>query len=118
MSHSFRELENGIVVVELAGKLIGGSGAEGIPRDVRVRIDDGKRRFIFDFHEVTYADSTGIGAVLKAFSALAEVGGRMVFTRVNKRIHQVLSIMRLDTVIQIFETEEQAVQALGENQAP
>ncbi len=117
MSHSFRELERGIVVVSLSGKLIGGSGAEAIPRDVKPFIDQGRRRFIFDFHDATYADSTGIGAILRVYSLLSDVGGRMVFIRVNRHIHQVLSIMRLDSVIRILETEDEAVAAVAEDQA-
>ncbi len=117
MSHSFRELDNGIVVIALSGKLIGGSGAEAIPRDVKPFLDEGRRLFIFDFHDATYADSTGIGAILRVYSLLSDAGGRMVFMRVNRHIHQVLSIMRLDSVIRILGTEDEAVAAVAEDQA-
>ena len=115
MSHFFRELDNEIVVVALSGKLIGGSGAEAIPHDVQKLIDQGRRRFIFDFSDASYADSTGIGAVLRVYSLLVSAGGAMVLMRVNRRIHQVLGIMRLDSVFRILESEEEAVAALMES---
>lgn len=62
----------------------------------RERIQQGARRLHLDFSRVESLDSMGIGLLVATHNSLAKLGGALLLTGVNKDIHQLLTLMRLD----------------------
>lgn len=68
----------------------------GLREAFRVRIQEGARQLLLDFSRVESLDSMGIGLLVATHNSLTKLGGALVLTGVNKDIHQLLSLMRLD----------------------
>ncbi len=75
--------------------------------------DEGHRHIVLNLQHVAYIDSVGIGEIVRTFLHLGQRGGSMAVCSVSARTREVLLATRLDTVIHMFDTEEQAVAAVS-----
>lgn len=56
-----------------------------------------------DLAELTFVDSTGIGALLALHRRLADLGGTLVLRRPRAQIHRVLQMTQLDRILTVVE---------------
>jgi anti-anti-sigma factor len=70
-------------------------------------------KILLDLAEVEYLDSSGVGWLLRCHRRSREAGGRFVIYGVPELVLQVLRVLRLDTVLDLVETENDAL-ALAE----
>ena len=96
-----QEIDDGIVVLSLSGKIMGGPDFEKFHGEIKQLIADGHRLFLFDFSKVDWINSTGIGIMVSAFHSIKASDGRMVICGANKRVRSIYYVSKLD---QIFET--------------
>ncbi|SRR6266542_515976 len=75
--------------------------------------DEGHLHIVLNLQHVAYIDSVGIGEIMRTFLHLGHRGGSMAVCSVSPRTREVLRATRLDTVIRMFDTEEQAVAAVS-----
>jgi len=69
---------------------------------------------VLDFANVTFIDSRGIATVLEYLRDSAEYGGRLCIAALNETVKPIIDIVRLDTVMPIFKSVEEAVTAFRE----
>jgi len=62
---------------------------------------------------VEYVDSSGIASMVECFQASKNLQKRILFFGLNPMVHNVLELTHLTKVFEIFETEEQALQAVS-----
>jgi anti-anti-sigma factor len=74
--------------------------------------DEGHLHIVLNLRQVAYIDSVGIGEIVRTFLHLGSRGGSMAVCSVSPRTCEVLLATRLDTVIHMFDTEEQAIGAV------
>lgn len=70
-------------------------------------------RFVVDLSEITHMNSTGINTIVKAVKFINENGGRIVFTQVPDHIAELLSIIKLNAILEIAPTVEDGIQTLN-----
>jgi anti-sigma B factor antagonist len=58
---------------------------------------------------VTYIDSSGIGELVSAFTAVSSQGGKLKLLNLTKKVHDLLQITKLYTVFDIHNDEAGAV---------
>src|SRR5579859_5345787 len=63
---------------------------------------------ILDLSQVTYIDSTGLGAVVNAHISCVNSGRHFAIVGVSDRVHALLKIARLDRVLAIYATIQDA----------
>jgi len=102
-----------IVVIDLAGKVGLGDDAELISYVVTL-LEQGFLRFVLNFVEVPYVDSMTLGETIQAFSTVGRRGGRLVLLHVHSRVRAVLDKEGLSRLIQVFDSEEDAVRGFGD----
>ncbi|TGN19488.1 STAS domain-containing protein [Leptospira idonii] len=66
-------------------------------------------KFIFDLAGVHFIDSSGFGLIMSLNDKLAECGGGLRIVNVSKTIRQIFRISKISSVIQIFESTEEAL---------
>jgi anti-anti-sigma factor len=99
-------------ILDLDGPLLVGE-AERICRDsVREHMDAGVRKLAINLSGVPYMDSSGIGALVRIFNTVQQIGGRCRFYGATKKGRQLLKMVRLDTVLELVEDEDSALAAL------
>jgi anti-anti-sigma factor len=90
-------------VVHCAGK-IAGADSDVFQREIRDLIGDSggqiatSHRIVLDFSNVTHLDSTGLGALLRAWKAAQSQGCDLELTNLNPRVQKLVHTTKLDTV--------------------
>src|SRR4051795_10392065 len=74
-------------------------------------VADGQRDLFLDMRGVTFMDSSGFGALLGATKRLRPEGGSLNLIGCNRTIQRMLHLTRLDTILGLYETEQQAMAA-------
>ncbi len=61
---------------------------------------------IFDFSEVTFMDSSGIGVVLGRYKKLKKAGGKVTIRRASRLVKQILDMSGIFTLMEYEEAED------------
>jgi anti-sigma B factor antagonist len=72
---------------------------------------------IFDMAGVTHADSAAIGSIVKCLAKLKSAGGGLRIAAVQPMIDYSLKLTKVDKVIEIFPTVEQAAKGFSAPEA-
>ena len=68
---------------------------------------------VLDFTEVPYVDSAGLGTLVSAYISRHKSGRRMALSGVCPRVMKLLEITKTDSLFLIFDTVEDAIDALA-----
>ena len=74
-------------------------------------------RLVLNLSDVTYIDSGGLGTLVGVYSSARAAGADIKLTGLGQRLRDVLQITKLATVFQVFDTEQEALAALGRGAA-
>ncbi len=100
---------DGVVILQLKGKLMGGPDANHY-RDTVVRLTgEGKKNILVDMSGVSWIDSTGLGVLISTYTTVCKAGGALKLLKLTKRIHNLFVITQLITVLEDFDDEDKAV---------
>lgn len=81
-------------------------------RDTLVdRIDQGRRNIVLDLSQVSFMDSSGLGALVFVLKHLGRNGGRLHICGVTPGVMAVLKLTRMDRVLKTFENRQAAIAA-------
>jgi len=102
----------GVTILDLSGQLTIDQAAERFRDKINSLIQQGRTAVVANLADITYIDSGGLGQLVASYSSLARTGtGGLKLLHVGKRSHDLLSITRLVTVFQTFDSEEDAVRS-------
>ena len=76
------------------------------------RINDGVKLLTLNLGRLEFIDSSGLTVIVSTLKTLRLGGGDMTVCQVPKNIFQLFKITKLDRVFGLFQTEEEAVEAL------
>jgi anti-anti-sigma factor len=79
-----------------------------------VGIDWASRKIALGFAEASYIDSAAIGWLLSLHKTMDEAGGKLVLHSMLPSVRRVLTMMRLENVLNLADDHEQAVAQLKE----
>ena len=102
-----------VLVLELKGYLTLSEEDRRLMPKVAELLLDGRRAFLLNLRHVSYIDSPGIGEIVGAYTRAARQGGTLRLCEVSPRIREVLRATTLDTILVVYDTEEEAVRAMG-----
>lgn len=101
MSYSSSE-KNGVTIIALSGKIMGGPEATEINDKIHELIDSGGKKIIIDLSAVDWMNSSGLGILIAAITTLKNNGGALSLTHVSERIMNLLKITKLSGVFSIY----------------
>jgi anti-anti-sigma factor len=107
-----REIEMGIVVIAVAGRIMLGDESTRIETLVAELLGQGHRNLVFDLAGVTHIDSTGIGRFIASLNKVFQAGGKLHMAAATKTVRDSFHVTRLDTVFKFFPDIESACAAL------
>lgn len=87
---------------------------EALNAHVERLLSAGRRNLILDFAQVQYISSSMVGVLVGARHSVARASGRLVLAGLNRRLHELLKITRLQ---KMFVVEPDVAAALA-NQQP
>jgi anti-sigma B factor antagonist len=100
-----------ITILDLSGKLTIGEGTQLLRDKSESLVFQGRNRVIVNLAAVPYIDSGGLGQLVACYITLAKAGGRLKLLNVGTKNHDLLSITKLVSVFDTFDTERDAVES-------
>jgi anti-sigma B factor antagonist len=98
-----------VMVLDLKGRITLGEGDELLKDKVNSLINQGVRKVVLNLAEVPYIDSAGLGEVVRTYATVKREGGSLKLLNLTKRITDLLSITKLLTVFETFDSESEAI---------
>ena len=102
-----------VVVLDLKGKITLGEGDELLKDKVNSLVNQGSKKIVLNLAEVPYIDSAGLGEVVRTYTTVSRQGGSLKLLNLTKRISDLLSITKLLTVFETYDSENEAVQSFS-----
>jgi anti-sigma B factor antagonist len=109
---------DGVVVVELDGRIVLGEESNSLREKVKKLIAAGKRKIVLNMDNIRYIDSAGLGVLIAAHVSAKAQGAAVRLCHLGKKFHEVLQITRLLTVFEVFDTQRLAVDSFLEAKSP
>lgn len=101
--------EDGVVILDLDGKIVLGEGDETLRNAVREVVGAGHRKVVLNVAKVPYVDSAGLGELVRCHTRVVQAGGSVKLLHLTARMQDLLQITKLVTVFETFESEESAI---------
>ena len=102
-----------VVVLDVKGRITLGDGDEILKDKVNAVVNAGKKKIILNLADVPYVDSAGLGEIVRTYTTVSRQGGSLKLLNLTKRISDLLSITKLLTVFETFDSEPEAVKSFS-----
>ena len=105
--------DNGATIVRPTGDRLDIEVAADFRAMLLSLIDQGNRHLVIDLKDVTFIDSSGLGALVSALKTLKRTSGSgdVRLARLQPPVISLLEIIRLNRVFTSYPTVEQAIQS-------
>jgi anti-sigma B factor antagonist len=100
-----------VTVLDLKGKMTLGEGDELLKDKINSLLAAGKKKLLLNLEGVPYIDSAGLGEVVRTYTTVSRQGGSLKLLNLTKRIEDLLSITKLLTVFDTFDSEAEAIKS-------
>jgi anti-sigma B factor antagonist len=112
MKTSNRQVD-GVTIVDMSGRITLGEGSVILRDSIRDLVGKGQKKILLNLGDVTYIDSSGIGELVSAFTAVRREGGELKLLNLTKKVHDLLQITKLYTVFDIKDDEAAAIKSFA-----
>ena len=102
------QLVGDVVILEVSGKIMGGDETTMFHGKIHEYINVNKKSFVIDLANVDWMNSVGLGMLISALTTVKNAGGRLVLAKIDK-IESILTITRLISVFEHFDTRDEAM---------
>lgn len=100
---------NGVVVLEMSGKVMGGPDANLLSEKLHQLVDQGKTKVVADLANVSWMNSSGLGILIGGLTTMRNNNGDLKLANVTERIQSLLIITKLITIFETFEKLDDAI---------
>lgn len=112
MNYSLTE-QDGIIIIALSGKIMGGPEATEINDRFNQLIDENKLKIIIDLEQVEWMNSSGLGILIQAATLLKSNKGHLNLINVSDRIQNLLKITKLSGIFETSDSLDKAISTLN-----
>ncbi|HEX8880971.1 MAG TPA: STAS domain-containing protein [Candidatus Acidoferrum sp.] len=100
-----------VTVVDLSGRITLGDGSALLRKTIRGLLQDERKKILLNLADVDYIDSSGIGELVSAFTAVKNQNGELKLLQLTKKVRDLLQITKLFTVFDIYTDENTAIRS-------
>ena len=97
------------IVMAVHGALISNEADPSLRPAVRAAVEGGARHIILNLQDVPDIDSFGVAVLASTHMSAVNRGSRVMLSNLSRKLQHLFAITRLNTVFEIYETEEDAV---------
>jgi anti-sigma B factor antagonist len=102
-----------VTILDLKGKMTLGEGDELLKERINALVGQGRKKLVLNLEGVPYIDSAGLGEIVRTYTTVSRQGGKLKLLNLTKRIQDLLSITKLLTVFETFDTEQDAIRSFA-----
>jgi anti-sigma B factor antagonist len=100
-----------VTILDLKGKMTLGEGDELLKDKINSLVHQGQKKLLLNLEGVPYIDSAGLGEIVRTYTTVSRQGGNLKLVNLTKRITDLLSITKLLTVFETFDSEADAIKS-------
>ena len=104
---------SGVSIVDLSGKITLGEGGVALREEVRKLLAEDKKKIVLNLAEVNYIDSSRLGELVSAYTAVKNAGGELKLLNLTSKVRDLLVITKLVTVFDVKDDEASAVSSFA-----
>jgi anti-sigma B factor antagonist len=108
---------NGVTIVDCRGRIDLGAGTVVLKDAVRELLSKGQTKIVLNLKDVNYIDSSGIGELISACTAVRKQGGDVKLLNLTKKGHDVFQITNLYDVFDVQDDEAGAIKSFNADAA-
>jgi len=101
--------EDGVVIIDLKGKLTLGSGDVRLRQIIRDLLDREEKSILLNLGKVSYMDSAGVGELVASYTTATNRGADLKLLNLTAKIRDLLQFTQLISVFESFSDESEAV---------
>jgi anti-sigma B factor antagonist len=102
---------DGIAILDMTGRLVLDEGDATFREHLNDLLARGHTNIVLNLKDVSYIDSAGVGVMVAKFLTVRRAGGDMKLLHLTPRSNRVMTITKLLTVFEAFDSEEDAVRS-------
>ncbi len=102
-----------VTILDLTGKMTLGEGDETLKAAINTLLAAGNKKLVLNLGNVPYIDSAGLGEVVRTHTTVSRQGGSLKLLNLTKRIEDLLSITKLLTVFDTYDSEAEAIKSFS-----
>ena len=102
-----------VTLLDLKGKMTLGEGDELLKDKINSLILQGRRKIVLNLADVPYIDSAGLGEIVRTYTTVSRQSGQLKLLNLTKRIEDLLSITKLLTVFETYDSEADAIRSFS-----
>jgi len=100
-----------VKVIKLSGNL-NATSAQEFRQNITDVLVSGAKIVLVDFKDVTFMDSSGLGALVLAFKTLRSADTKLVLCSINEQVRILFELTNMDKVFEIFPSQDAFNQVL------
>jgi anti-sigma B factor antagonist len=98
-----------VTVLDISGQITFTQGDLVFKDKIHSLVHQGHKNILVNLANVTHVDSAGLGELVSAYTTLSRAGGSMKLVNLTKRLTDLLTITKLLTVFDTFDSEQDAL---------
>ena len=102
------QLDSGVAVVTISGRLSMGGETERLEATVQGLLLKGQKQFVLDITSLAYVDSSGLGMLVSCLTNVKKAGGNLKCAGANPRIRRIFAMTGVDTMMPLFDSLAEA----------
>ncbi len=111
--HVSEKIREDVAVVYLKGDLLDEHDEVVIQQKIRSLATDEIKKVVFDLGMVNRINSKGLSILISAIDTMHRNGGELRLARIDKNLHDLLTITNLVRVFGTYETVDRATASFG-----
>lgn len=100
-----------VMVIDIEGQLIVGNRQE-LKQKILDALGTGERKFVVNFSDTSYIDSSGLGVLVSLSKKIREQEGVLRLASLNEDLRTLFELTKLDTLFEIADSREEALEGL------
>lgn len=104
MAVETKQLDNGVAVITISGRLALGGETEKLEAAVTKLLTQDHKTIVLDISALDYVDSSGVGLLVSCLTKLKKSGGEMKVAGANPRIRRIFSMTGVESMMSLYDS--------------
>ena len=104
MAVETKQLESGVAVIVISGRLALGGETEKLSAALDKLLTVDSKQIVFDISGLEYVDSSGVGTLVSCLTKLKKAGGQMKVAGANPRIRRIFSMTGVESMMSLYDS--------------
>ena len=106
-------VRGGVTILSVSGRVSSRENAVLLKAAINGAVQRGHLHVALDLQRVSSIDSCGLGAIVGGHTIVRLHGGRLLLLNVAGCLRDLLRVMKLERVLEVFDSEQEAVRSVS-----